>query len=65
MSGLFDTQFGIFLIVLGQCILMTAFVMISLLFLVYGDRKIWGAVQLRRGPNVVGPGVSCNPSPMR
>jgi NADH-quinone oxidoreductase subunit H len=30
------------------------FVMISLLFLVYGDRKIWAAVQMRRGPNVVG-----------
>ncbi len=29
--------------------------MISLLFLVYGDRKIWAAVQMRRGPNVVGP----------
>lgn len=29
--------------------------MISLLLLVYGDRKIWGAVQMRRGPNVVGP----------
>jgi NADH-quinone oxidoreductase subunit H len=28
--------------------------MISLLFLVYGDRKIWAAVQMRRGPNVVG-----------
>ena len=31
-----------------------AFVMVSLLFLVYGDRKIWAAVQMRRGPNVVG-----------
>ena len=29
-------------------------VMVSLLFLVYGDRKIWAAVQMRRGPNVVG-----------
>ena len=29
--------------------------MISLLFLVYGDRKIWAAVQMRKGPNVVGP----------
>ena len=28
--------------------------MVSLLFLVYGDRKIWAAVQMRRGPNVVG-----------
>ena len=26
----------------------------ALLFLVYGDRKIWAAVQMRRGPNVVG-----------
>src|SRR5699024_2602208 len=32
-----------------------AFVMIGLLFLVWGDRKIWAAVQMRRGPNVVGP----------
>ena len=28
--------------------------MVSLLFLVYADRKIWAAVQMRRGPNVVG-----------
>jgi NADH-quinone oxidoreductase subunit H len=28
--------------------------MISLLFLVYTDRKVWAAVQMRRGPNVVG-----------
>jgi len=31
------------------------FVMVSLIFLVYGDRKIWAAVQMRKGPNVVGP----------
>mgnify|MGYP000700580970 CR=1 FL=1 len=35
-------------------LLVIGFVMISLLFLVYGDRKIWAAVQMRRGPNVVG-----------
>ena len=55
MTGFFDTNAGVFLIVLGQCVLMTAFLMTSLLFLVYADRKIWGAVQMRRGPNVVGP----------
>jgi NADH-quinone oxidoreductase subunit H len=53
--GFFDTGLGIFLIVLGQTLLVLGFVMISLLVLVYGDRKIWGAVQMRRGPNVVGP----------
>jgi NADH-quinone oxidoreductase subunit H len=55
MLEFFQTNFGIFLIVLGQVLLMVAFVMLSLLLLVYGDRKIWGAVQMRRGPNVVGP----------
>ena len=53
--GFFETGLGIFLIVLGQTLLVLGFVMISLLLLVYGDRKIWGAVQMRRGPNVVGP----------
>ncbi len=42
------------LIMLAQVLVVVAFVMISLLFLVYGDRKIWAAVQMRRGPNVVG-----------
>jgi len=51
----FDSGFGLFLLLLGQVLAVTGFVMISLLFLVYGDRKIWGAVQMRRGPNVVGP----------
>jgi len=38
------------LIMLAQVLVVVAFVMISLLFLVYGDRKIWAAVQMRRGP---------------
>jgi len=55
MAEFFTTNLGIFLITFGEVLLMTAFVMISLLLLVYGDRKIWAAVQMRRGPNVVGP----------
>ena len=55
MSDFFSTPPGILLIILGQSILVVAFVMLSMIFLVYGDRKIWAAVQLRRGPNVVGP----------
>ncbi len=51
----FDTNLGIFIIVLAQVLAMVGFVMGCLLFLVYGDRKIWAAVQMRRGPNVVGP----------
>jgi len=50
MSGLIS-----FLIILAQSLAVVMFVMLSLIVLVYADRKIWGAVQLRRGPNVVGP----------
>ncbi|MFV0474316.1 MAG: NADH-quinone oxidoreductase subunit NuoH [Pikeienuella sp.] len=53
--GFFDTNFGIFLIILGQCLLVTVGILVSLAFLLYMDRKVWAAVQLRRGPNVVGP----------
>jgi NADH-quinone oxidoreductase subunit H len=32
-----------------------AVLLIFVAFILYGDRKIWAAIQLRRGPNVVGP----------
>jgi NADH-quinone oxidoreductase subunit H len=54
MDGFMSTGLGIALLIVAQSLLVTGFVMISLLFLVYGDRKIWAAVQMRRGPNVVG-----------
>ena len=54
MTDFLATPAGIGLLILAQCLAMLGFVMISLLFLVYGDRKIWAAVQMRRGPNVVG-----------
>ncbi|MGR3615455.1 MAG: NADH-quinone oxidoreductase subunit NuoH [Paracoccaceae bacterium] len=54
MAEFFNTPGGIAILILAQVLAVVAFVMISLLFLVYGDRKIWAAVQMRRGPNVVG-----------
>ncbi|WP_417727579.1 NADH-quinone oxidoreductase subunit NuoH [Roseovarius sp.] len=54
MAEFFTTPLGILVIIFAQCLAVLGFVMISLLFLVYGDRKIWAAVQMRRGPNVVG-----------
>ena len=50
----FDSSFGVFVFILGQCLLVTVGVLISLAFLMYADRKVWAAVQMRRGPNVVG-----------
>ena len=55
MADFLQTGLGIAVLIAAQSLLIVAFVMISLLFLVYGDRKIWAAVQMRRGPNVVGP----------
>jgi NADH-quinone oxidoreductase subunit H len=43
------------LIVLGQSVLLIVVLLIGVAYLLYADRKIWAAVQLRRGPNVVGP----------
>jgi NADH-quinone oxidoreductase subunit H len=54
MAEFLTTPAGIALIIALQSLMVIAFVMLSLLFLVYGDRKIWAAVQMRRGPNVVG-----------
>lgn len=54
MADFLNTPGGIALIIVAQCLAVVTFVMISLLFLVYGDRKVWAAVQMRRGPNVVG-----------
>lgn len=54
MADFLNTGFGTFLLIMAQGLLVIGFVMISLLFLVYGDRKIWAAVQMRKGPNVVG-----------
>ncbi len=54
MADFLQTGLGITLLIAAQGLLVIGFVMISLLFLVYGDRKIWAAVQMRKGPNVVG-----------
>jgi len=54
MADFLNTGLGTLVLILAQGLLIISFVMISLLFLVYGDRKIWAAVQMRKGPNVVG-----------
>ncbi|MEM1275455.1 MAG: NADH-quinone oxidoreductase subunit NuoH [Pseudomonadota bacterium] len=51
----FDTPLGTFVLILAQCLVVTVSILVSLAFLLLMDRKVWAAVQLRRGPNVVGP----------
>ena len=49
-----NTNLGIVLVILGQCLLLLIPLLVALAFLMYADRKIWAAVQMRKGPNMVG-----------
>ena len=42
-------------IIIGQSLLVMVLLLVFIAYFLYADRKIWAAVQLRRGPNVVGP----------
>src|SRR5688500_3650822 len=43
------------LLTAGQILLVMVWILLSLAFLLLADRKIWAGVQMRKGPNVVGP----------
>lgn len=52
----FWTTYGIpGAIILGQTLMTIVGLLLLIAFLLYADRKVWAAVGLRRGPNVVGP----------
>ncbi len=42
-------------IMIGQSLLLLVALLIFIAYILLADRKIWAAVQMRRGPNVVGP----------
>ena len=50
-----DSDFGSSLRHVLESLLLLVCLLLSTAVLIYLERKIWGAVQLRRGPNVVGP----------
>ena len=50
-----SSPLGWTLIATGQILLYVVVLLLSLAFLLYADRKIWAGVQMRKGPNVVGP----------
>ncbi|MFO7805636.1 MAG: NADH-quinone oxidoreductase subunit NuoH [Paracoccaceae bacterium] len=55
MSFFFTNPFGQVLLILLQCLLVLIPLLLALAMLMYADRKVWAAVQMRKGPNVVGP----------
>jgi len=48
------TNLGIILLTTGQVLLIVVPLLVALAFILWADRKVWAAVQLRKGPNVVG-----------
>jgi len=52
--GWLDTLIQV-LIILGQSLALLVALLIFIAYILLADRKIWAAVQMRRGPNVVGP----------
>ena len=43
------------LIIVGQSVALLVGLLVFVAYILLADRKVWAAVQLRRGPNVVGP----------
>ena len=55
MDGFFATYVLPGLIMLGKSLLLLVCLLLFIAYILLADRKIWAAVQMRRGPNVVGP----------
>ncbi|AMN42315.1 NADH-quinone oxidoreductase subunit NuoH [Rhodoplanes sp. Z2-YC6860] len=43
------------IIIVAESLLLLVVLLVSIAYVLLADRKIWAAVQIRRGPNVVGP----------
>ncbi|HZL29559.1 MAG TPA: NADH-quinone oxidoreductase subunit NuoH [Pseudolabrys sp.] len=43
------------IVMLAQSLLLLVILLVAVAYILLADRKIWAAVQMRRGPNVVGP----------
>jgi NADH-quinone oxidoreductase subunit H len=43
------------IVIVAQSVLLLVILLVAVAYVLYADRKIWAAVQIRRGPNVVGP----------
>src|SRR6201993_2903534 len=54
-NSFWATPGGWTLLTIGQILAVMVWILLSLAFLLLADRKIWAGVQMRKGPNVVGP----------
>src|SRR6185436_20778257 len=55
MASFWDTPVGITAIILIQIAAIVLPLLLAVAYLTYAERKVLAAMQMRRGPNVVGP----------
>src|SRR3974390_1180654 len=55
VTDFFWTYLWPLIIILAESVLLLVLLLVAIAYVIYADRKIWAAVQIRRGPNVVGP----------
>ena len=55
MADIWTSTLWPLIVMVAQSLLVLVVLLIAIAFILLGDRKIWAAVQMRRGPNVVGP----------
>ncbi|MBO0755148.1 MAG: NADH-quinone oxidoreductase subunit NuoH [Bradyrhizobiaceae bacterium] len=55
MADIWTSYVWPLVVIAVQSTLMLVVLLIIVAYILYADRKIWAAVQIRRGPNVVGP----------
>src|SRR5258708_23297241 len=55
MNGFFGSYVVPGVIMIAESVLLLVTLLVFVAYILYADRKIWAAVQMRRGPNVVGP----------
>jgi len=55
MEEFFWTYLWPVIVIVAQSVLLLVILLVGVAYILLADRKIWAAVQIRRGPNVVGP----------
>jgi NADH-quinone oxidoreductase subunit H len=55
MAEFWTTYLWPLIVIVAQSVLLLVILLVGVAYIIYADRKIWAAVQIRRGPNVVGP----------
>src|SRR5712672_649555 len=55
MAELWTNYIWPLIVIVAPSLLLLVILLIAIAYVLLADRKIWAAVQMRRGPNVVGP----------